>query len=107
MFHTLGHLSTPLAILLITPLIDYFAATQINTSGSAAGIPFYVIEVAQGVALIWLVWVTLSWLAEAIIASPRVISPKSLDANLIRLAARTVGIVAIVILLFRVGQAIR
>lgn len=101
----LRHLSAPLAILAIAPLADYLAATQINTSGSAAEAPFYLIEVAHGVAVVWLVWLTVGWIAEAIIASPGV-SPRSLDANLIRLAARAVGIVAIVVLLFRVAHTV-
>lgn len=101
----LRHLSTPLAILVLARLLDYFCSIQINTSGIAAEAPFYVIEVAQNVALIWLIWLTASWTAEAMIASPRV-RPGSLDANLIRLAARTVGILAIIILLFHAAAAV-
>ena len=101
----LRHLSTPLAILVLAPLLDYFFANQINTSGIAAEAPFYVIEVAQSVALIWLIWLTASWTAEAMIALPSV-RPGSLDANLIYLAARSVGILAIIILLFHSAAAV-
>jgi MscS family membrane protein len=101
----LRHLSTPLAILVLAPFLDYFSADQINTSGIAAEAPVYVIEVARHVALIWLIWLTASWTAEAMILSPRV-RPGSLDANLIRLAARSVGILAIIILLFEAAAAV-
>jgi len=101
----LRHLSTPLAILVLAPFLDSFSANQIVTSGIAAEAPFYVIEVARHVALIWLIWLTASWIAEAMIASPRV-RPRNLDANLIRLAARTVGIAAIVVLLFQAAYAV-
>ena len=101
----LRHISTPLLILALAPLVDYFTAIQINTSGTAAEVPFYLIEVSQSVALIWLIWLTASWAAETMIASPRV-RPGSVDANLIRLAARTVGILAIIILLFHAAAAV-
>lgn len=103
----LRHLSTPLAILVLAPLLDYFCSIQIDTSGISAEAPFYVIEVAKNVALIWLIWLTASWTAEAMIASLGVrLRPGSLDANLIRMASRTIGIIAIIILLFRTAAAV-
>jgi len=98
----LRRLSAPVAILVLAPLLQHVTRVQINVTGSTAQLPFYLIEVALGVAVVWLVWLTVSWIAEAIIASPRVRS-KSLDAHLIRLTARSVGIVAILVLMFRVA----
>jgi MscS family membrane protein len=53
--------------------------------------------------VIWIVWLTASWIAQAIIASPRVGSG-SVDAHLIRLAARSVGILATLVLLIRAAN---
>ncbi len=97
------YLAAPLAILAVAPLLRFLARKQINVTGSAAAAPDYLIEVASGVAAIWLLWLTASWIAEAIIASPA-ISSRSLDAHLIRLTARSVGILAIIALLFRLAH---
>jgi len=99
----LRRLSTPVAILVLVPLLRYLSRYQINVSGTAAEVPDYLIEVAYDIAVVWIVWLTVSWIAEAIIASPRV-SAKSLDAHLIRLAARSAGILAVFVLLFRVAH---
>ena len=99
----LRYLSTPLILLVLAPLLRFLTHNQINVTGFAAETPDYLIETAYGVAAVWLIWLTASWTAEAIIASPR-ISPESLDANLIRLAARFVSILAILVFLFRIAN---
>ncbi len=99
----LRYVSTPLTVLILAPLVDHFIIFQINVSGSAAGLPFYLIEVANSLAIIWLIWLTASLIAEAIIASPRV-SFESLDAHMLRFAARSVGILAILVLMFRLAH---
>lgn len=96
----LRHLGTPLVILLIAPMLRSLASDQINVTGSAAHMPDYFVEVAEGVALVWVVWLTANWIGLSIIASPR-IDTRSLEANLIRLAARFVGILATLVLVFR------
>jgi MscS family membrane protein len=78
---------------------------QVNLTGAAVSVPDYLIEVVYGVAVVWLIWLTASWIAEAIIASPR-ISAESLDANLLRLAARAVGTVAALVLAFEVAHRV-
>ena len=98
-------LSVPLGVLALASLLRYFFQHQINLTGAAAGVPDYLIEVIYGITVVWLIWLTASWIAEVIIASPR-ISAKSLDAHLIRLTARSVGILAILVLLFRVAGEI-
>jgi MscS family membrane protein len=94
-------ISAPAAILVIAPVLQYLFRSQLNVTGSAAQIPDYIIQVVGGVAIIWLLWVTANWIAEAVIASPR-INPQSLDANLLRLAARSVGSVAALVLIMQV-----
>ncbi|MEN8800510.1 MAG: mechanosensitive ion channel family protein [Thiogranum sp.] len=96
----LRHLGTPVVILLIAPMLRSLAGDQINVTGSAAHMPDYIVEVAEGVALVWVVWLTANWIGLSIIASPR-IDARSLEANLIRLAARFVGILATLVLVFR------
>ncbi|MGB5775368.1 MAG: mechanosensitive ion channel family protein, partial [Sedimenticolaceae bacterium] len=97
---TLRYLSTPVLILLLSPMLRSLARDQINVTGSAAHMPDYLIEVAQGVALVWVVWLIANWIGASIIASPR-IDARSLEANLIRLAARFIGILATLVLAFR------
>ncbi len=96
-------LIVPFGAFVLAMLLRYFFQYQINLTGSAAGIPNYLIEVVYGVGVVWLVWLTATWIAEAVIASPR-ISPESLDANLLRLAARAVGTIAALVLAFEVLQ---
>ena len=99
----LRRLSTPLLILTLTPLLEFFTKRQINVSGYFARVPDYVVEVSTAVAFVWLLWVITTWIAELVIASPR-ISSESLDAHMIRLAARSIGILAVIVLIFRVGH---
>ena len=99
-------LSTPLAILLLAPLVRYLAWEQINVTGIAAEVPGYSIELAYGVAAVWIVWLTASRIAESVIARAPTISSRGLNAHLIRLTARSVGLVAVVALAFRVAHEI-
>ncbi len=97
---TLLHLSTPVAILLLTPMLGYLVLDQISVTGSAVALPGYLSEVAKGIALVWVVWLIANGIGASIISSPR-INPRSLEANLIRLAARFIGILATLALFFR------
>jgi MscS family membrane protein len=94
-------LSVPLVAFVLVGFLRYFFRNQISLTGAAAGAPDYLIEVVFGVAVVWLIWLTATWIAEAIIASPR-ISPESLDANLLRLTARAAGTIAALVLAFEV-----
>ncbi|MGD8644022.1 MAG: mechanosensitive ion channel [Chromatiales bacterium] len=98
-------LSVPLGALILAAFLRYFLQNQVNLTGAAVSVPDYLIEVVYGVAVVWLIWLTASWIAEAIIASPR-ISAESLDANLLRLAARAVGTVAALVLAFEVAHRV-
>ena len=101
----LRRLAAPLAILAAAWLFWFLTVTQINVTGAAAQWPDYIMEVAEGVAAVWIVWLTVSWIGEVLVASPR-IDPKSLNANLIRLAARSVGFLAVIALLLRAAHDI-
>lgn len=95
----LRRLSAPLTILVLVPFLQHLGRTQINVTGPAAQAPDYLLTIGRSLAIIWSLWLTLNWIAEAIIASPK-ISPRSLDAHMIRLTARTIAILAILVLLF-------
>ena len=98
-------LSVPFGVLVLALLLRHFLQQQINLTGAAADMPDYLFEIIYGIALVWLIWLIANWIAEVVIASPR-ISAKSLDAHLIRLIAHAVGSLAVLVLLFRVAGEI-
>ena len=95
------HLLTPALIILFAWLLTFVSQEQINVTGSAAPFSNYIAEIASSVALVWAVWITADWIALGIIETPR-IDEQSLEAHLIRLVARLVGIVATLVLFFQV-----
>ncbi len=97
----LRYMSAPIAFLSLIPVTDYFAYQQIHITGPVGDTLQAITFLSYGVTSVWVVWLTTKQVAEAIIASPRVTS-KSLDASLLRLASRTVGVVAILILIFQI-----
>jgi MscS family membrane protein len=90
---TLARLALPLYILLATPVIAYLALLQINllgAVGSAIGLAATAVMYLAGA---WLSWRVAPVIAEAIITSPS-IAPESIDAHLIRICLRLLGLVA-------------
>ena len=72
--------------------LDRLAATEINITGDFARVYDSASIIVFAIAMVWIVWLSLLALFEAIILSPR-IPEEGLDANLLRLLARMVGIV--------------
>jgi MscS family membrane protein len=99
----LRHLSAPALILILAPIARFLFQAQINPTGRPAEAADYLIVLAIGLAWVWALWVTSSWIADAVIASPR-INPRSLNASLIRLGARSVGMLGAFVLLLRVAN---
>lgn len=95
----------PLAILALVYIYSYFVLFQINVSGTAAEIPQYLIAFANELVGLWIVWGAARWGAEAIIASPR-INPFSLNASLIRLTGRVIGLFALLVVLLRLAHGV-
>jgi len=89
----LAKAALPAFLLLATPVIAYLARVQINFIGNVGS----AIELAATAVVFlsgaWISWRVAPVVAEAIIASPR-IAPESIDAHLIRICARLLGIVA-------------
>lgn len=99
----LRRLSVPLTMIIAGLFVWYLGIQQINVTGLAAVIPDFMLELAYSVAVVWIVWVSASWIAEIIIAS-LLTQTENLDASLIRLTARFIGIMAVLVLMFRAAH---
>ncbi len=89
----LAQLTFPAYFLLATPVMAYLSLVQINlrdTVGSTVELGATAVVYLAGA---WLVWRAAPVVAEALIASPR-IAPEGVDAHLIRLCTRLLGLVA-------------
>lgn len=102
----LRYITAPLAIVVLAPLLQYLAWQQINITSDLAELLILFLEVAEGLAAVWIIWLTASWVAEAMIAQRPRISSKGLDAHVMRLAARLIGFGAAMVLLFRVAHSV-
>jgi MscS family membrane protein len=101
----LRRLSAPVVLVAAAFLVQWLARWQINVSGPISRVPDLLQEVAAGVAALWIIWTTAHWVSDRIIASPN-IPTNSLNAHLIRFAARSVGLLAAIVLLFNAARDI-
>ena len=88
-----ARLALPLFFLLATPAVTYLALLQINFIGEVARIIQLTATAMMFLAGAWIAWRIAPVLAEAIIATPK-INTESIDAHLIRICSRLLGIVA-------------
>jgi MscS family membrane protein len=95
---SLAQAALPAFLLLATPAFAYLALVQINLIGNAGSAIEVTATVVMFLAGAWICWRLAPVFAEAIIASPQ-IHTESIDAHLIRICARLLGIVAAVGLL--------
>jgi MscS family membrane protein len=86
-----AQLVLPLFVLVAAPAVAYVALAQINLIGNIARLVALVATAIMYLAGAWICWRTAPVIAEAIIASPR-IAPQSIDAHLIRITTRLLGI---------------
>ena len=89
----LRRLVMPVSIFVIVPVARYLAVDQINLTG---GFEYSVDIIAAAISYLavgWGTWFIALGIGEGIIASPK-ISDESLDAHLLRMAARVAGIIA-------------
>ncbi|GMG83614.1 hypothetical protein LNKW23_28270 [Paralimibaculum aggregatum] len=96
-------LLSPLAIIGAVILLHGFFTFQINIAGSFARGVGVVRTVLLYGALTWAFWLFARALLEAMIVSPR-LSDQSLDANMLRLLARIVGVIGGIVLLANGAQ---
>ncbi len=95
----------PLSVLAVVALLGPFIENQINTSGDFSNLVDSTTTILIYFSAAWLFWLTVRILFEWIILSPR-IGDESLDANLLRLIAGTVGTVGVIVILAYGGHAL-
>ena len=101
----LRRLTTPVVLLLTMQYLRVFLDEQVQTTGIAVAFPDYLAELATGVALVWTVLLLTAWIPNVLIGSPR-ISTRSLDASLVRLIARVIATLTILVFIFIVAHEI-
>jgi len=99
----LCRLVTPVTVLLLTPLVLDVSSRELALTGRIDEGLTLLADAVGYVALAWIAWTGSILVAEAIIASPR-IPDQSLNAHLLRLAARVVGGVAVIVIVFHVSS---
>ena len=95
----------PVSIIAMVGLLPPFIDQQINTSGDFSNLVDSTTTILLYFSAAWLFWLTVRLLFEWVIHSPR-IGDESLDANLLRLIAGTVGTVGVIVILAYGGQAL-
>ncbi len=88
----LAQLALPAFVLVAVPVAAYLALVQISLTGEVGSTVQLVATAVMFLAGAWTVWRLAPVIAETIIASPHVLRT-SIDANLIRISARLLGIV--------------
>ena len=96
-------LATPVTFLVLMPLLEYLVRVQVGITGVATDLVQALLPGLTYLAVAWLVWQVSLLIAEAIISSPR-IPDQGLNAHLLRLVARVVGLVGVVVVLFWGGN---
>jgi MscS family membrane protein len=94
----LAQLAMPAFVAAATPAIAYLALVQVNLIGGVGSAIDLITTAVTFFAGAWIAWRLAPVLAEAIIASPA-IAPESIDAHLIRVSARLLGIIGSAVLL--------
>jgi len=94
----LAQMALPAFFIIATPAVAYLALVQINLRGSAANALELVATAVIYLAGAWISWRLAPVVAEAAIASPH-IPTDSVDAHLIRICTRLLGMVAGAVLL--------
>jgi len=95
----------PLSIIAVIGLLPPFIDQQINTSGVFSNLVDSSMTILLYFSTAWLFWLSIRLLFEWIIMSPR-IGDESLDANLLRLIAGTLGTAGVIVILAYGGQAL-
>jgi len=89
----LAQAALPAYFLLATPTFAYLTLIQLNLTGVVGSFIEMAVTAVAFLAGAWLAWRLAHLVAEAILASPS-IAPESIDAHLIRICTRLLGIAA-------------
>ncbi len=95
---TLVALLPPVATILIVTLLEPLISREIVVLGRFAAFSDVVLVSARYFSFAWVAWVAILAIFEWFVSSPKILDD-SLDANLLRLTARIVGIIAVVLVL--------
>jgi MscS family membrane protein len=87
----LQRLTVPIFLLLLIPGVAYLITDQINITGTVAKDLMLVLQTIKYLLATWVAWLGALLVAELVISSPK-IEDDSLNAQLLRLSARIVGI---------------
>jgi len=90
----LRRLVLPVAMLIAIFGAEFLITEQIMVLGAFADAVDVVVEIAFYVAAAWVAWLAISIVVEWVVTSPQ-IPDQSLDANLLRLLGRVLGILAV------------
>ena len=101
----LRRMATPVTLLVLTPALAALADQQLTLTGRVSEAVTLIAETITYFSLAWIAWTGTIAVAEAVISSPR-IGDQSLDAHLLRLAARTVAIAVVLAIVFYVSSQI-
>lgn len=93
-----AQLTLPVFVLLAAPVTGYVLLLQVNLTGHPAVVASVITTAVIYLASAWIAWRVAPVVAEAIIASPR-IGSESIDAHLIRISTRLLGIAGAAVLL--------
>ena len=99
----LRRLATPLTLLLLTPLVLDIASRELTLTGRVSEGLTLLAEAVGYFSLAWIAWTGSMAVAEAVIALPK-IPAQSLNAHLLRLAARIAGGIAVIAIIFYVSS---
>jgi len=91
----LSRISVPLALIILMYLLEAFILMHVVSSGLARTLYSYLTEMAYYLGVIWLIWLTIKWVADTVIAASPRISEGSLDAHLVKFAERSIGVLII------------
>jgi MscS family membrane protein len=94
----LRNLLTPVATCLVFYFVNQLIVLQINIVGLFATIIEFITTIGLYASAAWAIWYLVSLVAEGIILSPQ-ISDESLDANLLRLAARVLSVTFTIVIM--------
>jgi len=98
----LRRLATP-SILLLTPFLIVFMNQELNMTGVWSAMARLLSEGFFYVALAWLLWLGMLAVAEAVIAS-KYIRERSLNAQLLRLVARALGALLVLVVILQLSN---
>ncbi|MFC1762686.1 mechanosensitive ion channel family protein [Planctomycetota bacterium] len=99
----LRRMAGPAMFTLVVPLLNYLMHYEVWITGQVAQLVRFGISASVYLSMAWLAWWISLFIAEIVISSPR-IPDRGLDAHLLRLLARIVGLIMVTTVCFWGGN---